>query len=272
MATEEELLAPLFDRALAGEPEPLERYLKSNSRLPGPRMNLSLAMAVGRVAGQMAAKPGTEESLESVLDRWAATSVEQAPPNDPGEILPAVAPLAYGQVAVFRPEWWDDELAKLRRSASDARWRVRELVAAGLQTMLAADWDRTLAALRSWLADGRPLEVRAAAAAVAEPPLLDDPVRGRDALAIQEAAVGVLAAIPSAERRKNDVRVLRQGLGYTVGVAVASVPAPGTGLLVRMARSGDPDLAWVVRENMKKARLRRIPGVSAKVDAVMQDA
>jgi hypothetical protein len=149
---------------------------------------------------------------------------------------------------------------------------VRELVAAGLQTMLAADWDRTLAALRSWVADGRPLEVRAAAAAVAEPPLLDDPVRGNDALSIQEAAVGVLAAISSAERRKDDVRVLRQGLGYTVGVAVASVPGPGTGLLVRMARSGDPDLSWVVRENMKKARLRRIPEVSTKVGAVMQDA
>jgi hypothetical protein len=39
-----------------------------------------------------------------------------------------------------------------------------------------------------------------------------------------------------------------------------------------MARSGDPDLSWVVRENMKKARLRRIPEVSAKVGAVMQDA
>jgi hypothetical protein len=271
VATEEELLAPLFDQALAGEPEPLERYLKSHSRLPGPRMNLSLAMAVGRVAGQMAARTGAGVSLESVLDRWAATPVEQAPPNDPGEILPAAAPLAYGQVAVSRPEWWDDELAKLRRSASDVRWRVRELVAAGLQTMLAADWNRTIAALRSWLPGGRPLEVRAAAAAVAEPPLLEDPTRGSDALAIQEGAVGVLAAIPPAERHTDDVRVLRQGLGYTVGVAVAAVPVPGTRLLVRMARSGDRDLAWVVRENMKKARLRRIPEVSAKVGAVMRD-
>jgi hypothetical protein len=271
VATEEELLAPLFDRALAGEPEPLERYLRSNSRLPGPRMNLSLAMAVGRVAGKMAAKPGAEESLESVLDRWAATPVEQAPPNDPGEILPAVASLAYGQVAVTRPEWWDDELAKLRRSASDSRWRVRELVAAGLQTMLAAKWDRTLAALRSWVADGRPLEVRAAAAAVAEPPLLDDSDRGQDALAIQDAAVGVLAAVPPADRRNDDVRVLRRGLGYTVGVAVASVPEPGTRLLLRMATSGDPDQRWVVRENLKKARLRQIPELSTMVGAVMGD-
>ena len=272
MATQEELLAPLLDRALTGDPEPLERYLKANSRLPGPRMNLSLAMAAGRVAGQTAARPEAEKSLESVLDRWSATPVEQAPPNDPGEILPAIAALAYGQVAVTRPEWWDDELAKLRRSAGDTRWRVREMVAAGLQTMLATDWDRTVAALRCWVADGRPLEVRAAAAAVAEPPLLDDPDRGRDALAIQDAAVSVLAAVPPSNRRNGDVRVLRQGLGYTVGVAVASIPKPGTRLLLRMAGSGDPDLGWVVRENLKKARLRRIPEVTAKVSAAMGDA
>ncbi len=206
MATEEELLAPLFDRALAGEAGPLEEHLKSNSRLPGPRMNLSLAMAVGRMAGQIAAHPEAEESLETVLDRWAATTIEQAPPNDPGEILPAVAPLAYAQAAVTRPEWWDAELAKLRRSAGDARWRVRELVAAGLQTMLAANWDRTLAALWSWVSDGQPLEVRAAAAAVAEPALLDRPVRGADALSIQEAAVGVLAGTPASDRRRDDIR------------------------------------------------------------------
>ncbi len=151
-----------------------------------------------------------------------------------------MAPLAYAQAAVTRPEWWDAELAKLRRSAGDARWRVRELVAAGLQTMLAANWDRTLAALRSWVRDGQPLEVRAAAAAVAEPALLDRPIRGSGALSIQEAAVGVLAGTPASDRRHDDVRVLRRGLGYTVGVAVASVPEPGIELLLRMAQFRRP--------------------------------
>ncbi len=39
----------------------------------------------------------------------------------------------------------------------------------------------------------------------------------------------------------------------------------GHELLLRMAQSGDPDLVWVVRENLKKARLRRIPEMTAKV-------
>jgi hypothetical protein len=265
VATEEELLAPLFARALAGEPSALEEYLKTNSRLPGPRMNLSLAMAAGRVAGQIAANAEAEEALGTLLDRWAATPVEDAPSNDPGEILPAVAPLGFAEAAVARPEWWDHELAKLRRCAQDPRWRVRELVAAGLQTMLAADWNTTLDALHTWIDEGNPLEVRAAAAAVAEPPLLGDPARAEDALAIQDASVSALSAISSSDRRDDDVRVLRRGLGYTVGVAVAAKPVPGTALLLRMARSGDPDLVWVVKENLKKARLKRIPEVSQQV-------
>jgi hypothetical protein len=81
----------------------------------------------------------------------------------------------------------------------------------------------------------------------------------------------VLAAVPPVDRRNDDVRVLRRGLGYTVGVAVASVPEPGTRLLLRMATSGDPDQTWVVRENLKKARLRRIPEVSTSVGAVLGD-
>ncbi len=50
------------------------------------------------------------------------------------------------------------------------------------------------------------------------------------------------------------------------------MPEPGIELLLRMAQSGDPDLIWVVRENLKKARLRRIPEVSAKVGMAMGEA
>jgi hypothetical protein len=36
---------------------------------------------------------------------------------------------AYGEVGAVRPDWWDDEVAKLGVAATDGRWRVREAVA-----------------------------------------------------------------------------------------------------------------------------------------------
>ena len=53
------------------------------------------------------------------------------------------------------------------------------------------------------------------------------------------------------------VRVLRQALGFTVSVVVAATG--DFALLEDMAASGDPDLRWVVRENLKRHRLRRWP-------------
>ena len=52
-------------------------------------------------------------------------------------------------------------------------------------------------------------------------------------------------------------RVLRKALGYCWSVAVAALPGPGFDRLARWAASDDPDVRWVVRENLKKARLTR---------------
>jgi hypothetical protein len=40
-------------------------------------------------------------------------------------------------------------------------------------------------------------------------------------------------------------------------VAVAALPADGFARLEHWAASGDPDVRWLVRENLKKARLAR---------------
>jgi hypothetical protein len=51
--------------------------------------------------------------------------------------------------------------------------------------------------------------------------------------------------------------VLRQGLGYCWSVAVAALPDEGFPRMERLASLDDPDVRWVVRENLKKARLAR---------------
>jgi len=54
------------------------------------------------------------------------------------------------------------------------------------------------------------------------------------------------------------VRALRQALGYCWSVAVVGDPAAGVPRFAALRGSSDPDVAWVVRENEKKARLRRV--------------
>ncbi len=264
-------LRPLLAHALVGgDATPLAQYLAEWSGLPGARMNLALVGAFADAVGEIVTQPHPPvERLEALLDGWAALPLEAAPVNDAREIWPGAAVLAYGQVAVRRPDWWGDEIGKLHRAAADARWRVRELVATAVQRMLAADWPRTVAALQTWLIEADPLVIRAAAAAVAEPPLLRDAARGAGALAIQAGAVAWLARVPAEERRGEAMRTLRQALGYTVSVAVAAAPDAGFALLEQLAASPDPDIQWVVRENLKKARLGRWPDRVATVAARM---
>jgi hypothetical protein len=52
-------------------------------------------------------------------------------------------------------------------------------------------------------------------------------------------------------------RPLRKALGFAPSLFVAALPEEGFPLLERWARSGDRDLIWIVRENLKKDRLNR---------------
>jgi len=150
--------------------------------------------------------------------------------------------------------------ARLRAAAADERWRSREAVAMALQRLGDADAPRLRALVRDWAADPDPLVQRAAVAGICEPRLLRDPATcacAREACAVATAA---LAARPAATRRSPAVRTLRQGLGYCWSVAVAADPAAGLPAFVALEDHPDPDVAWIVRENRRKARLARLLG------------
>jgi hypothetical protein len=237
----------------------VEEYLVANSGLPGPRLDLGLL-------GDLADAAVTDDFVETLLPGWLALSPADAPGDQPRVVLPCAAAVAYGELEANRPDRLEEVDDRLYRAATDPRWRVREAVTLGLQRMLRKDWDDTVAVLLGWADDEDLLVVRAAAAAVAEPPLLKRHKRARSALEIQHRAVERLHAVPAARRRTEPVRVLRQALGFTVGVAVAATG--DSALLHSMAATGDPDLDWVVRENLKKARLRGWPDEVAKLTRV----
>lgn len=267
MATiDAERLAGLWREALAGRPAELERTLAEESRLPGPRSNLELAHQFADLAGTTGA--ADRDAASALLGGWLARPPVFATEIAEGqaEFLPAVAALASGAVmaadaraAAARADRGvplsTTETAALTTAASDDRWRVRELAATGLQRVLAADWSLGLAQARRWLRSDDPLLARAAAAAVAEPPLLRDPDHARDARVLVEEATDLLLAEPESRRRDPDVRTLRQALGYAVSVVAVADLGGGIPLLERLATSADPDARWIARENLKKSRL-----------------
>lgn len=211
-------------------------YLSANSGLPGPRGNLELVAACGEEADAPRA-----EQLIATGDEFATVC---------------------GTVALGRRfgEGDDRHLGDLHAAASDQRWRVREGAAMAIQRAADTDPERGFALAERWATDPDPLVRRAAVAGVCEPRLLRDALQADRALRLVAAVTDDLAARPPDLRRLPGWRTLRQALGYAWSVAIASAPAHGIAAFERLERIDDVDVRWIVRENRRKARLKRVLG------------
>lgn len=222
-----------FYREALRQVEDLDGYLAAHSGLPGPRGNLELAQAAA------------EELDHAVLERLARS-------EDEFEAFCGVVGL--GRAIAERRR---DLVPALRAHANDRRWRVREAVAMALQRWGDDDVTAMLDEAASWIAGSR-LEQRAAAAGTCEPRRLREPAVVRRVLALLNV---ITASLPGAsDRRTDEFRTLRQALGYCWSVAIAANPVDGLPAFARWRGSPDPDVGWVVRENQKKARLRKVLG------------
>lgn len=219
-----------------------DEYLLENSGLPGPRGNLELAQAVADL--------GTAELFE----RYRSYSAESAPIGSPYEFLAFCGVLGLGRLLA---EGYGEALAILREWAGDPRWRLREAVAMALQRFGDADIASLIEEMQDW-SEGTLLERRAAAAALCEPRLL---ARAEDASAVlamlDQITRGILE-LP--DRRSEDFKVLRQGLAYCWSVATAANPSTGKRLMEKWLTTRDPDIRWIMCENLKKKRLERMDG------------
>ncbi len=242
----------LFDQWVQdGRPQGLTGYLLSNSNLPGRRANLELAAAFGDVA-EVHARAATGE-LWGLCLTLTEISADQAPVNTAEEFLPFCGTIGLGAIGSASPEFYDRALRRLRTLASDPRWRMREAVCFALQRLLARRSSDTLKVLEDWAKDRNLLEMRAAAAAVADPGLLEDGAFAARALQIHEIVFEQFPQID--DRRAEAFRILRKGLGYTLSVVVCATPEEGFGVVERLIASNDGDQLWIVRENLKKKRL-----------------
>jgi hypothetical protein len=148
-----------------------------------------------------------------------------------------------------------EHLARLRELAADPRWRMREAVAMALQRLGARDMPALLEAVSDWI-EGRPYEMRAAAAGLCEPVLLKDAGQAVSVVQALERITTRMASWP--ERKNEEFLTLRQAMGYCWSVAAAACPREGKAGLARWAASPDRDVRWMVKENMKKNRLIRL--------------
>ena len=226
-----------FYREALREVDDLETYLAAHSGLPGPRGNLELAAAAA------------EELDHATLERLARS-------DDEFEAFCGV--VGFGRAIA---EGRGDLVPALRAHANDGRWRVREAVAMAFQRWGDAHLPAMLDEAVGW-ADGSRYEQRAAAAGLCEPRLLRDPSVVRRVLGLLDALTATLPGAP--DRRTDPYRTLRQALGYCWSVAIAADREDGLAAFARWRASADPDVAWVVRENLKKTRLQKVLGGRAQ--------
>lgn len=182
-----------------------------------------------------------------------------APENTPGAFLAACGVAGLGRL-LARGD--DAVLPTVQAAAEDPRWRVREAAAMALQRLGDERPARMFEIAEDWAGGGR-LEQRAAVAAVCEPRLLREAEYAHRALAVLDRITA--SVVGASDRRSEPFRVLRQALGYGWSVAVVAAPDAGKHAFERWAGSGDPDVRWIVRENLKKSRLARMD--AAWVDA-----
>jgi hypothetical protein len=214
--------------------------LLAESRLPGPRANLELARAVA------------EEGDSGLFWRCVQLDAERAPANTPQEFLAFCGTLGLGRLLI---EGDCQALVVLRAQASDARWRIREAVAMALQRWGEVDMEALLGEMSLW-SQGGLLERRAAIAALCEPGLLAEPRHAARVLEILDAVTSSL--LQERDRRSQPFRALRKGLGYCWSVAVAACPSAGKAAMERWLGCEDRDVRWMMRQNLRKARLARM--------------
>ena len=207
-----------------------EPYLRKHSGLPGPRANLELVAAVA------------EEADADRLWRLSASH---------DEFLALCGITGLGRIALIEP---DAVIKWLHELAADPRWRVREGVAMALQRLGSEDMPGLLSLMKVWARED-PYVQRAAVAGLCEPALLKTNEDAVAVLVILDGITKSVAVAPAADRRDEGFEALRKALGYGWSIAAAAAPRNAKPYLEKWLRSTDRDVAWIMRSNMRKARM-----------------
>lgn len=248
-------LSSLVERAVTGNERPLEFYLREHSRLPGPRANLELANDVSDLLAASIAK--NADSVYALINHFTNGDRQTVMSNTPDEFIMLCGIIAFGACAAVHASWRAATFDLLKHYALNSYWRVREGVAMAYQRLLAVIPQETITHLVALSKQGNYLQRRAVIAAIAEPQLLYKPELIEAALRLHQPILEQVRAASLADRKSEDFKVLRRTLGYSLSVLAAAAPEPGFALMRECATWNDPDVSWILRENLKKKRLAK---------------
>ena len=182
-------------------------FIAKHSNLPGPRGNLEIAFAFSDVITESLEKD--KDQLWQLCNDLCSITVDEAPVNSPFELVPFCGTLGIGSLGSKHSSLFNIALCKLKILTNDPRWRMREAVAMALQCLAKSRSSETLNELRNWIVDGRLLELRAVAATVADPAILEDEQVADQALVrlVPPAAAGAAPGCDLGQRRRLASRV-----------------------------------------------------------------
>ncbi len=245
-------LIPLFEELLeTNNSDKISEYLTANSNLPSPRGNLELGYAFAEVTEAFSEK--NLAVIVTLILKLIAISSDEAPVNSAREFLPFCGSLGLGAVGSVHSKFFQEAISRLRRLANDSRWRTREGVAMGLQRLLEKHSQRTVQELQTWISRSNWLEMRAIAAAVAEPPFLKDRKNAEWALELHKTIFSKVSIAMG--HRSEEFNALKKGLSYSLSVIVEALPTEGFEYLHQLIDLQDENISQIVKVNLKKNRL-----------------
>jgi hypothetical protein len=248
-------LASLVERALTGNQRPLEFYLRENGRLPGARVNLELANDVAYLLAAVVSQ--RRDAVKALISYFFASERKGSASNASAEFVTLCGIIASGACAAIEADWRADTFALLYDYADSSRLRMRAGVATAYQHLLNADPEETGRQLISLAREGSYFQQCVAIVTMDEPPLLYMPRVLATALQLPRIVLEHVLSAPQEARKRKDFYALRQALGYMLSVITVVAPEQGFALMRECATWNDPDITWILRENLKKKRLAR---------------
>lgn len=214
--------------------EATAEYLVAEAGLPEGRVDPRLVNAGAQAAGV------------HLFHEWVRLGAGEVPENHPREVLVMTGVVGFGRLVAAGEH---RHLGTLRSMASDPRWRVRSAVAIALKHVGRADPETFFDELEDWASEG-PFVQRAVVAALADPPILEDPEHVRWALDLLDE---ITDALHRAETHDDEGLIaLRKALGFAWVVVMAADPSLGRPRFEAWLAVDDPNVRWVLRENLEQ--------------------
>ncbi len=242
----------------------IEDYLSSNSNLPGPRGNLTLAFKFA----ECFEKESVGKDLLDLLVKWVNIPEADAPTNNPREFLPFCGILSLGAHYYYAGKDVKSLIMdQFKIAMNDKRWRTKEGAAMGFQKIAEKDFSCIREYFDLWYQGSSFAEKRAFIAALAHPPILKDKEVALFSLKMSENILEDVLSTAKEKRKTEEFTVLSKGLQYALSVFVADLPDEGFELLKKYAQINDPELRKIIKSNLGKSRLTK--KYASEVDEVL---